>query len=265
MINKSAVAGKSEKTSGEGQGAARHAKVMTGPHAPLVQLVVLLPLVIIYEMAVPFTTLKSGWYHAIDAWSQRLLGRIGLTEYYLPGALILATLLVVHLVRRDPWRIEPRQFWRVWGEALVWTVPLVGMYLVFTLPVRKLLGIGGFLQLPARGPEGLFSSIVLYIGAGLFEEFVFRLVMISIVLFVLQRAFKVGVSAAQVVAVCVAAAVFSAAHHFGPGAPAYHPVDFLFRVAAGIYLGATYISRGFATAAIVHAMFNIVLAFWAVW
>jgi hypothetical protein len=254
---------KAKQSSGKESRPAARAKVMTGPHPALLQIAALLPLVVFYELAVPFTTLKSGWYHAIDLWSQRGLARIGLTQYYLPGLLVLATLLVVHLVRREPWRIRPAQLWKLWAEALVWTVPLFVLYLLFTMPVQRLLGVS--LSLVARGPADLFSNVILSIGAGLFEEFVFRLALVSAALFLLQRLWNVPLSAAQVVGVCFAAAVFSAAHHFGPGAPPYDHLDFLFRVAAGIYLGAVYILRGFATAAIVHAAFNIILACWAFW
>jgi len=265
MINNLPMHGKPNDTRAGDARRPGRTQVMTGPHPALLQLVALLPLVVFYEMAVPFTSLRSGWYHAIDAWSQRLLGKIGLTEYYLPGLLILATLLIIHVARRDPWKATGEDVGKLWFEALLWTVPLFALYLIFTMPIHQLLGSSGMLGLVARGPEGLFSNVILSIGAGLFEEFTFRLLLVSIILFALQRLFGVPASASQIVAVCLTAAVFSAAHHFGPGAPPYNPVDFLFRAAAGIYLGATYMLRGFATAAIVHAMFNIVLAFWAFW
>ena len=262
MINHFPMRSKSQDSSSPRGPAPGRAQVMTGPHPPLLQLAALLPLVLFYELAVPFTTLKSGWYQAVDVYSQRLLSKIGLTEYYLPGLLILATLFLIHLVRRDSWQVSGRQVRALWIEAVLWAVPLFVLYLLFRLPLRKLLGAS--LSMAAHGPEGLFSNIILSIGAGLFEEFAFRLLLMSLILFTLQKLFKVSLNAAQMVAVCVVAAVFSAAHHFGSGAPPYNHVDFLFRVAAGIYLGATYILRGFATAAIAHAVYNIILAVWAV-
>ena len=84
--------------------------------------------------------------------------------------------------------------------------------------------------------------------------------LVSLVLWLLQKLFHIRVDAAQLIAVCLAAAVFAAAHHFGPNARPYNHLAFLFRVGAGIYLGSVYILRGFATAAIVHAGFNILLA-----
>jgi len=255
MINLPPVARKASKPSSADSSGARVRAA--APHAPLVQLLVLLPLVVLYEAAVPFTVLRTGWYHRIDAWSQAALGRVGLTAYYLPGVLILLALLVVHLWRRDPWTVRADQLWKLWGESLLWIVPLFVLYLLFTLPVGKLLSTE--LALLPRGPDDLFSNVVLAVGAGLFEEFVFRLVLVSLVLWLLRGLLRLRVDAAQLIAVCFAAAVFASAHHFGPGAEPYSHAAFLFRVAAGIYLGAAYLVRGFATAAIVHAGFNISL------
>jgi len=257
MINVFSVAGKQGGTVSRDSGAGK-AGVFTGPYSPLTQALALLPLVVFYEAAIPFTTLRSGWYHRIDAWSQAALAEIGLTAYYLPGVLILAVLVAIHLWRREAWNARAADLWRLWGESLLWAVPLLVLYLLFTLPVHRFLAAA--LDIFPRGPTDLFSNLVLAIGAGLFEEFLFRLVLLSLFLFLLQKLFRVPLSAAQIVSVCVVAAVFAAAHHLGPGPWTYNPVAFLFRVAAGIYLGSVFIVRGFATAAIVHATFNVLYA-----
>lgn len=267
MINVPDVANKSSDQSQSAEPAApplpRDAEAA---HPPLAQLLVLLPLVLFYEVAITLTTLESGWYHRIDAWSRAALGRIGLTAYYLPGLAILVTLLAWHLLRGDPWKLDLRQMLRMWIEAALLAVPLFVLYLLFTLPWATVLGAAGEpLQIgPGGGPDDLFSSVVLAIGAGLFEEFVFRLVLVSALVGLLHGVLEIRLDAVQLVAICVTAALFAAAHHFGPGAAAYGHVAFLWRVAAGIYLGSVFILRGFATAAIAHAGFNIALAVLAV-
>ena len=96
------------------------------------------------------------------------------------------------------------------------------------------------------------------VGAALFEEFVFRLVLISVTLLLMQKLFHVPSSAAQIVAVCASAALFATAHPPSSGNDAEAQLEFLYRVSAGIYLGAIYLKRGFATVTIVHAAFNII-------
>lgn len=237
-------------------------RVLTGPYRPLVQLMALLPLVILYEAAIPLATDRTRFYHRIDAWSQWALSQIGLTGTFLPGVLILGTLLACHIVRRDPWRFHWADVGRLAGESLLWVVPLFVLFLLFTLPVGQLVAAG--LQITSGDEADLFSSAILSIGAGLFEEFVFRLALVSLLLWVLQRLLAVPADASQLVSVCFAAAVFASAHFFGSGAETFTYLGFLFRAAAGIYLGAVFILRGFATGAIVHAGFNILLSIYAV-
>jgi len=236
----------------------RRATVLTGPYSPLVQLLVLLPLVVFYEAAMPFISERTHAYHRIDAWSQAALSKLGLTAWYLPGALMLLGLLAIHVYRHDPWKVRADSLWKLWGESILWTVPLFVLYLLFTLPVGRLLGAGAALAM--GGSEDLFAQIVLAVGSGLFEEFIYRLVLMSALLWLLQRLFRLSLDASQLLAVCLAAAVFAAALYVGPSHARYDHLAFLFRVGAGIYLGSVFILRGFATSTIVHATFNIALA-----
>ena len=268
MINLRSVKGKrttssqrtasSQRTGSSPASQGHHAWLAVEPHAPLVQLVSLLPLVVLYEAAMPFVSDRSHAYHRIDAWSQWMLSRVGLSAWCLPGLLILLALLAAHMVRRDRWDIDAKTVVRLWGEALVGAVPLFVLYLVFTLPVGQL--VATELQVVVRPAQGLGASIILAIGAGLFEEFVFRLVLVSALLWVLRRWLAVPSDPAELVAICLTAAVFASAHFFGPSPKEFTLLAFLFYTAAGIYLGAAFVLRGFATGAIIHATFNILLA-----
>ena len=234
---------------------AAKAKVMTGPYPALVQAAALFPFLLLYEIAVFFAA-RPDAANPLDSLLQHVFGRLGLTPYYLPGLLILITLLLVHLFRGDPWKVSTADVWKLWGESLLWLVPLVVMYLLFTMNWQEL-----FARLSLRDVHlgRLYSTVVYYLGIGLFEEFFFRLLLLSALLVIAQRLFSLPLGAAQIVAVCISAAIFSAAHHFVGAAP-YTPVIFLFRTAAGIYLGFLFVLRGFATAVLVHAGFNVFLA-----
>ncbi|MBN2584605.1 MAG: CPBP family intramembrane metalloprotease [Planctomycetes bacterium] len=232
------------------------AALMTGSYPPLAQAVALLPMVLFYEIAVAIVGISDRSKPGLDMWFAKLLSHVGLTAHFLPGVLVLAVLLVVHLWRRDPWQLNASDLWRLWGQALLWTIPMVILYLLFTLPLGEMLAAA--LSLFEVGRGGGFREIVVGVGAGLFEEFLFRLVLVSIVLLLMQKLFRTPASAAQIVAICLAAAVFAIAHPPGSGNEAKAQLEFLYRVAQGIYLGAVYVRSGFATAAITHAVFNIV-------
>jgi len=257
MINLRPVEGKHRTSSSSATlGREHHAWLAVEPHAPLVQLLAILPLVALYEAAIPWVTDRSHAYHRIDAWSQWVLAQIGLSAWCLPGLLILLALLASHLLRRRPWKVELRTVARLWAEALLATVPLFVLYLLFTLPVGQLMASDA--QLLTRSPQGFAANAVLAIGAGLFEEFAFRLVLLSALIWTFKR-LGTPSDPAELVGICLAAATFATAHFFGPSPKEFTLLAFLFYTAAGIYLGAAFILRGFATAAIIHATFNILL------
>lgn len=235
--------------------AAGKAKVMTGPYPALVQAAALAPLLLLYEIAVFFAA-RPDAANPLDALLQHFLGRLGLAPYYLPGLLILLILLLIHLFRGDPWKVSPADVWKLWGESLLWLVPLVVMYLLFTTHWQDL---SSRLSLADVHLGRLYSTVVYHLGVGLFEEFFFRLLLLSALLVLAQRLFSLPLGAAQILAICLSAAIFSAAHHFVGLAP-YTPTIFLFRTAAGIYLGTIFVLRGFATSVLVHAAFNVFLA-----
>jgi len=235
-------------------------QMLTGPHPPLTQLLALLPVVLFYEVAISIIGISDKNKSGLDVWFGELLSRIGLSAWYLPGILVLAVLLVVHLYRRDPWQIRADSLWKLWGEALLWTVPMVVLYLLFSMPIGEHLAAALSL-FDIGGGGGSLRQVVTGVGAALFEEFVFRLVLISVALLLMQKLFHAPSAAAQIVAVCVSAALFATAHPPSSDNDARAQLEFLYRVSAGIYLGAIYLKRGFATATIVHATFNTIAVF----
>ena len=111
----------------------------------------------------------------------------------------------------------------------------------------------------ASGGE-LTADLVASLGAGIFEELVFRLAMLSVLCLLLVRvcdALRISRVFALLVAVLGSAVVFSAFHHLGPGAPPYEQGVFLFRTAAGILLGLLFVVRGFAVAVYTHALYDV--------
>ncbi len=101
-------------------------------------------------------------------------------------------------------------------------------------------------------------EVVTYLGAGLYEEILFRLGLFGGLVFVLRRG---GVASlpAVLVAAAGAAAVFAYAHHLGPAGEPWHPGKFVFRAAAGLYFTAAYIARGLGVAAGTHAAYNVLV------
>ena len=122
---------------------------------------------------------------------------------------------------------------------------------------------------PAVGarPDGLDDTIqplldrlALGIGAGIYEELVFRLVLISLVVMIGVDVLRLRQTTVAVVAVAVSSLAFAAHHHPPIGTEAFALVPFMFRTIAGVYLALVFWYRGYGPAAGCHAAYNVALA-----
>ena len=106
----------------------------------------------------------------------------------------------------------------------------------------------------------LGADIVGSIGAGIFEEAVFRLGMLPLLAMSLSRAcaaFGLHRALGVLAAVLLSALAFSWFHHVGAGGESYEPRVFAFRAVAGIVLGLLFVVRGFAVVVYAHAFYDI--------
>jgi hypothetical protein len=87
------------------------------------------------------------------------------------------------------------------------------------------------------------------------EELVFRLIMISGLLWLGQKAFGLGRAANIAQAFLISSALFSAAHHVIGGEP-FHVGVFTYRLLCGLVFATLYEVRGFAVAVYTHALYD---------
>ena len=57
----------------------------------------------------------------------------------------------------------------------------------------------------------------------------------------------------------VSAVLFAAHHHPPIGSEPFHSMRFLFRAAAGLFLGALFVYRGYGVAAGTHVLYNLMV------
>jgi hypothetical protein len=117
-------------------------------------------------------------------------------------------------------------------------------------------GLGVKLQITVRTAPA--AQILTFIGAGIYEEVLFRLGLFG-GLVLLLRVVRIPWVAAWALAACVAAAAFAAAHHIGPFAEPVRADYFVFRVVAGLYFTALFIGRGFGVAVGAHAGYDVLV------
>jgi membrane protease YdiL (CAAX protease family) len=102
-------------------------------------------------------------------------------------------------------------------------------------------------------------QLVTYLGAGIYEEALFRLALFSSLAAIL-RALELPQVMAVAVAAVASAVFFSTAHHLGPYGQTYSNYLFLFRLAAGLYFALLYQFRGFGIAVGAHACYNLMVS-----
>lgn len=112
--------------------------------------------------------------------------------------------------------------------------------------------------------ESLLASVVTGIGAGIYEELVFRLILICVLMLLFQDVLKLSHKNSIILSVLVSAGLFSAHHHIvlvnGQLAlsAAFNWTEFGFRTIAGVYFAVLFAIRGFGITAGTHAFYDII-------
>ncbi len=188
-----------------------------------------------------------------DTWLHWGLAALGLREQYWGPALVAAVFLAWSLLRR--WDRPGDVLSVCWGmafESFAFAAALWGMSRGIE-PFLKNLGVLGPTPRPV---DPRLAQAVTFVGAGVYEEVLFRLVLFSLLL-ALTRRIGVGTVAGFVLAAVGSALAFAGAHHAGPyGEPFQTPV-FVFRALAGVYFAILYQLRGFGIAVGAHACYDV--------
>jgi len=110
----------------------------------------------------------------------------------------------------------------------------------------------------------LLANIVTGIGAGIYEELIFRLILMCILMMLFQDIIRLDHKNSVILSVLISAALFSAHHHivfvngqFAATTPFNWP-EFGFRTIAGVYFAVLFAVRGFGITAGTHAFYDII-------
>jgi hypothetical protein len=103
------------------------------------------------------------------------------------------------------------------------------------------------------------SRLMLSIGAGIYEELLFRVVLVAALAWFGSKVLGWRPAFAGVWAAVVGAFLFSAAHYVGPYGDRLMLYSFVFRMIAGLFFSALYLLRGFGITAWTHALYDALL------
>lgn len=97
------------------------------------------------------------------------------------------------------------------------------------------------------------------LGAGIYEEFLFRLVTLSGVVAFLRRS---GVANKQIVlgsAILISSVTFAWFHYLDVFGEVFNSADFAFRLVAGVAFSGLFLARGYGIVACTHSFYNVFL------
>ncbi len=164
-------------------------------------------------------------------------------------------------------------FWAYWQAKKINVLALQFPYFPYAIfeSLIYALSLSSIIHLISRsivirilGTEGaelaLGERMALALGAGIYEELLFRFGILSTLLFFFRKTLPAQSFVHQALAVMISAALFSAFHYWS-GRETAAMDSFFYRFYAGILLGMLYLWRGIGVAVYTHAFYDLLLVF----
>ena len=239
--------------------ASRRQSYWAASRSPRYSLLFALPLLVLYEalaVARPARVgggqIRNGADVLLHELSYALLGAWG--PLVLMGGVVVACVV---LVRRDLRRgggLRPGTFALMFAESAFLSVAfglVVGTATAELLGQLRALSMG-----PIQGMDAT-TRLMLSLGAGLYEELLFRVFLVGGLAFLGRVVFGFSRLTAGIGATIVGALAFSAFHYIGPYGEPLQLQSFVFRAISGVAFSALYLTRGFGITAWTHALYDI--------
>lgn len=217
-----------------------------------------LPLVVLYEIGIFFVNNGSpfGVRIGADVMLKRVLTFLGLDNTLLFAAVVVIVGIGVFFYeRRYNLKIIPRYFAYMLGESAIYAVVIGTVVAIF---VGQLFGmaLGPALQVPGETDSSMGAGLVLSLGAGVYEELIFRVFLVTLLYAGLQL-LSVDDRVRYVIAAVIGALIFSAVHYTGSLGDTFTLSSFTFRFLMGLALNGIFLLRGFGVAAMTHALYDV--------
>jgi len=245
---------------------------------PFCNLVFLLPLLLAYELGVLLIggADSISFRNGADAWMRMFLQRIGIDLLWLLPMLLVGALLSWQWASRQPWRISWDTLGGMIAESLLFAFALILIGQVvdacFRQPSPPLLEV---LVGEIGWSNGLLIKSVSFLGAGIYEEFLFRLCLIPVT-YAALRALLVPHRWSVGGTILLTSLVFSLAHYLGPADDGYSLslladaairvqstrrlwFSFVFRTLAGLFFAGLFFLRGFGITVGAHAAYDLIV------
>jgi hypothetical protein len=222
---------------------------------PWANFLLLAPLLVAYEAGVVWLggTQPDALRNGADAWMRWWLDKFGLGQLYAAPAIVLVVFAFWAWWR---WPDRPKDtLGTCFGMVFECGLFAVALW-AFNRNFGAVFDHFGVTLASISFKPAPAHQIITYVGAGIYEEVIFRLGLFGGAYLVLRLLLIPKLFAVPLVAVGAALA-FAAAHHVN-GEPIVAPV-FVFRFLAGIFFTVLFVTRGFAVAVGAHAGYDVLV------
>lgn len=212
-----------------------------------------LPLLLLYEVLILISQPLSGnsVRISVDVWMKSLFHFLGFQS--VTATLLIAALLgamILYRKRTQLPSLKTRYFSFMIVESVLYAILVTVLIVGF---------LDALLMMQSEGPLAEMNKLHLFalsLGAGLYEELFFRVILVSLLallfgLLTKKKFIAYGASAT------VAALIFSGVHYVGEFGDFLELGSFLFRFLFGLALNLIYVIRGFGIAAWTHALYDV--------
>lgn len=228
--------------------------------APRYSLLFAFPLLVLYELlAAGLTGVNGGIRNGADVMLKSLFASIAGPQ----GPLIFAVVLIIGMLglawrdaRKNPGPLRGSVFLGM----LVESAALAAVFgTVVGLLTAQLVGAvsGPGLAIGLLDRLGVPTAVTMSLGAGLYEELFFRVLLVGMLMGVGKHLLSWGPVATNILAVLGGATVFSLFHYIGPFGDPFSVQTFVFRTVAGLAFSGLYVTRGFGITAWTHALYDV--------
>ena len=199
-------------------------------------------------------------------WVQNLLHFLGFSDrlaWLVTPIVVIVILAALQIASRRQWKVLWKDFLPMTGECILLAIPLIVFGLILNRPA-----LGQYVSCSSTvsgGTHPLLVDITTAIGAGIYEELVFRLVLICFLMIFFETILGLNHKNSIVVSIIISAVLFSIHHHvvFLNGqiiqAEIFTLPKFIFRMLAGIYFAVIFATRGFGVTAGTHVFYDIIV------
>ena len=216
-------------------------------------LLFIFPMLFLYEIMcwLQFAGKSAEIRNGADVFLRQFIMGFGRHSESIYGLLLIIVFCGIMIINRNMLKNGRLKFTfllYMLAESLLWSL---GFLILMSISEKIILSILGRNIIP--------EQFYLAIGAGIWEELLFRVGALGLCLSFLTKIIKYSGIFSAIIAIMFAAVLFSLFHYIGPFGDMFTYKSFYIRTWAGIFLGSLYLFRGLGITVYTHIFYDMAI------